>query len=219
MTRLTDFNDGMCIRRWNDKNSVKLYNEQNNVRAETTINDPGKFKVFRHKQGQDENEPKQRLPMRKGVMDIPLRASVSQDVNNRFTEDLATPEEKAPIRSFPDDLTVHITKNGRRFRGLDPFGKDRELLLALSDPAYMVSGLTNKMLRERLSSTPFGSGRTDKQLSAEISRHPRLLRSHGIIRKLPRQNRYQVTAKGMRLTNTLNALPAASIENLLKIAA
>ena len=219
MTRVTDFNDGMRIRHWVDKNSVKLYNEQNVLRTEATINDPGKFKVFRHKQGQDEKEPKQRLPMRKGVMDIPLRASVSQDINNRFMDDLATLEEKTPIRNFMDELTVHITKNGRRFRGLDLVGKDRELLLALSDPAYMISGLTNKMLRERLSDTPFGSGRTDKQLSAKISRQLRLLRSHGIIRKLPRQNRYQVTVKGMRLANALNALLAASIENLLKIAA
>jgi len=198
VTRVTDFNDGMRIRHWVDKNSVKLYNEQNVLRTEATINDPGKFKVFRHKQGQDENEPKQRLPMRKGVMDIPLRASVSQDINNRFMDDLATLEEKTPIRNFMDELTVHITKNSRRFRGLDLVGKDRKLLLALSDPAYMISGLTNKMLRERLSNTPFGSGRTDKQLSAKISRHLRLLRSHGIIRKFPRQNRYQVTVKGMR---------------------
>jgi hypothetical protein len=219
VTRVTDFNDGMRIRHWVDKNSVKLYNEQNVLRTEATINDPGKFKVFRHKQGQDENEPKQRLPMRKGVMDIPLRASVSQDINNRFMDDLATLEEKTPIRNFMDELTVHITKNSRRFRGLDPVGKDRELLLALSDPAYMISGLTNKMLRERLSDAPFGSGRTEKQLSAKISRHLRLLRSHGIIRKLPRQNRYQVTVKGMRLTSALNALLAASVENLLKIAA
>ncbi len=43
--------------------------------------------------------------------------------------------------------------------------------------------------------------------------------SRGIIRKLPRQNRYQVTVKGMRLSNALNALLAASIENLIKIAA
>jgi len=40
----------MRIRHWVDKNSVKLYNEQNVIRVETTINDPGKFKVFRHKQ-------------------------------------------------------------------------------------------------------------------------------------------------------------------------
>ena len=134
-------------------------------------------------------------------------------------DDLATLEDKTPIRNFMDELTVHITRSGRRFRGLDPVGKDQELLLALSDPAYIISGLTNKMLRERLLDTSFGSGRTDKQLSAKISRHLRLLRSHGIIRKLPRQNRYQVTTKGMRLTNALNALLAASIENLLKIAA
>ncbi|PIE60053.1 MAG: hypothetical protein CSA32_00965, partial [Desulfobulbus propionicus] len=56
---------------------------------ETTINDPGKFKVFRHKQGQPEHEPKQRLTMRKGAADIPLRAAVSQQVNNRFMDNLA----------------------------------------------------------------------------------------------------------------------------------
>lgn len=219
VTRITDFNDGIRLRHWVDKNSVKIYNEQNVLRVETTINDPGKFKVFRHKQGQDANEPKQRLPMRKGVMDTPLRASVSQDVNNRFMDDLATMQEKTPVRDLMNDLTAHIMKNGRRFRGLDPVGKDRELLLTLSDPAFMISGLTNKMLRERLSDTSFGSGRTDKQLSAKISRHLRLLRVHGIIKKVPKQNRYQVTLKGMRLTNALSALLAASTENLLKIAA
>jgi hypothetical protein len=93
------------------------------LRTEATINDPGKFKVFRHKQGQDKNEPKQRLPMRKGVMDIPLRASVSQDINNRFMDDLATLEEKTPIRNFMDELTVHITKNSRRFGLGSKFGQ------------------------------------------------------------------------------------------------
>jgi hypothetical protein len=219
VTRVTDFNDGIRLRHWVDRNSVKIYNEQNNLRVETTINDPGKFKVFRHKQGQDEAEAKQRLPMRKGVMDTPLRASISQDVNNRFMEDLATLKEKTPIRDFMDDLVGPIIKNGRNFRGLDLVGKDRELLLSLSDPAFMISGVTNKMLRKRLSDKTFGSGRTDKQLSAKVSRHLKLLRVHGIIRKLPRQNRYQMTIKGMKLTKALSALLAASTENLLEMAA
>jgi len=219
VTRITDFNDGIRLRHWVDRNSVKIYNEQNNLRVETTINDPGKFKVFRHKQGQDKNEPKQRLPMRKGVMDTPLRAAVSQDVNNRLMEDLVTLQEKTPIRDLLDGLIVPIIKKGRNFRGLDPVGKDQKLLLSFSDPAFMISGFTNKMLRDRLSNTIFGSGRTDKQLSAKVSRHLKLLRVHGIIRKLPRQNRYQVTIKGMKLANTLSALLAASTENLMKIAA
>ncbi|MGD9212310.1 MAG: hypothetical protein PVI90_16130, partial [Desulfobacteraceae bacterium] len=50
-TRVTDFNDGIRLRHWVDNNSVKVYNEQNVLRVETTINDPGKFRVFRHKQG------------------------------------------------------------------------------------------------------------------------------------------------------------------------
>ncbi len=41
--------------------------------------------MFRHKQGQDETEDRQHLPMCKGVMDTPLGAAVSQDVNNRLS--------------------------------------------------------------------------------------------------------------------------------------
>ena len=219
MTRITGFNDGIRLRHWVDQNSVKIYNEQNNLRVETTINDPGKFKVFRHKQGQDETEAKQRLPMRKGVMDTPLRASISQDVNNRFMEDLATLKENTPVCDIIDDMVRPVTKTGRNFRGLDLVGKDRDLLLSFSDPGFMISGFNNKILRKRLSDKTFGSGCTEKQLSAKVSRHLKLLRVHGIIRKLPRQNRYQVTTKGMKLTNVLSALLAASTENLLKIAA
>jgi len=219
VTRLTGFNEGYRLRHWVDKNSVKIYNEQNVLRVETTINDPGKFKVNRHKQGQDENEPKQRLPMRKGVMDTPLRAAVSREVNDRVMDNLATLQDKTPMRSLFDSVTGHLVKNGRRYRGLDPIGKDRDLLLALNDPAFMVSGLTNKILRERLADTLFARKRSRKQLSAKISRHLLLLRKHGIIRKLPRQNRYQLTVKGMRLVNALHVLLDASTENLLKNAA
>ena len=219
LTRVSDFNDGFRIRHWVDKNSVKLYNEQNVLRVETTINDPGMFKVFRHKQGQSSDEPKQRLPLRKGVMDIPLRAKISQNVNDRFSENLATLHDETPASKFIKEINHHVIKDGRRFRALDPTGKDLELLQAISDPTFRISGLTNKMLRQCLTGTGFGSGRTDKQLSAKISRHLRSLRAHGLIRKLPRQNRYLVTLKGVKLTNILNAFLAASTENLMKIAA
>jgi hypothetical protein len=219
ITRVSDFNDGLRIRHWADKNSVKLYNEQNVLRIETTINDPKKFKVFRHRQGQSPDEPKQRLSLRKGVMDTPLRAAISQNINNRFSDDLATLNDKVPAGKYIEDINHHVVKNGRRFRALDPAGKDLELLSAISDPAYRISGLTNKMLRQDFADTSFGTGRTDKQLSGKISRHLRLLRAHGLVRKIPRQNRYQVTLKGVRLLNILNAFWAASTEDLMKIAA
>jgi hypothetical protein len=219
MSRMTGFNDGVRLRHWVDKNSVKIYNEQNVLRVETTINDPGKFRVFRHKQGQDESEPKERLPIRKGVMDIPLRAAVSQNVNNRFMNDLATLQDATPVGNFINEITRPVVKSGRRFRAIDPTGKDLEILQAISLPSCKISGLTNKMLREHFSGKGMGAQRTEKQLSAKISRHLRLLRAHGLIRKLPKQNRYQLTLKGTKLTNVLNAFLAASTENLLKMAA
>jgi len=219
LTRVTDYNDGVRIRHWVDSNSVKVYNEQNVLRVETTINDPTKFQVFRHKQGQSANESKSRLALRKGVMDIPLRAIVSQEVNERFMNDLAMLKDGSPAHKLIDEISLHRIRAGRRFRGLDPTSKDRELLQSIADPKFRISGITNKMLRQGLSEKRFGSKRTDKQLSAKISRHLRLLRTHGIIRKLPKQNKYQLTLKGVKLTNLLNAFLAASTEQLMELAA
>lgn len=219
VTRVTGFNDGIRLRHWVDHNSVKLYNEQNVLRIETTINNPGKFRVFRHKQGQSSEQPKSRLPLRKGVMDIPLRAKVSQEVNNRLINDLSLLRDQSPVHEVIDAITGCRIKNGRRFRALDPTGKDRNLLQSICAPEFRISGITNKALRQKLSDTGFGSKRTDKQLSAKISRHLSLLRAHGIIRKLPNQNRYQLTVKGIKLTNILNAFLAASTESLVKMAA
>jgi hypothetical protein len=219
VTRRRGFHDGIRLRHWVDRNSVKLYNEQNVLRVETTINDPGKFLVFRHKQGQPENEPKQRLAMRKGIADIPLRAAVSQQVNNRFIDNLALLQDTTPVRDFLSDMVKPVIKTGRRFRALVPTGKDREILQAISNPSFRIAGLTNSMLRDKLSTSSFGQHLTDKQMSAKVSRHLRMLRAHGIIRKLPRQNRYQMSLGGVRLKHILNAFLAASTENLLKMAA
>lgn len=141
------------------------------IRVKTTINDPRKFLVFRHKQEQAENEPKQRFRMRKGVRDIPLRAAVSQHVNNRFMDDLATLQDATPVLDFINEMTSHGVKAGRRFRALDPTGKDLEIPQAISNPPYKISGLTNKMLREHLSGKGFGARRTEKQLSAKGLRY------------------------------------------------
>jgi hypothetical protein len=48
---------------------------------------------------------------------------------------------------------------------MDPVGKNLELLQVVSDPAFRISGLTNKMLGHGLAVTKFASGRIDEQLS------------------------------------------------------
>ena len=219
MSRVLDFHDGLRVRHWVDHNSVKVYNEQNVLRIETTINAPNMFRVHRRAQGQRRSAPKKLRPLRKGVADIPLRAQVSQEVNQRLMDELSTFSDHTPLS---DLLSPHVharTKEGRRVRALDLSGKDRPLLEAISDSRFTVSGITNAALRKKLCSTPWGAGRTDKELSARVSRHLRLLRDHGLIRKLPNRHRYHLTDKGRQLTTALHAMLSASTEQLLDMAA
>ena len=216
-TRVQAWDDGTRIRHWADGNSVKLYNEQNVLRVEMTMNRPDRFKVFRHVEGQPD-APKQRLPLRKGLADLTLRAQVAQDVNQRFTAQMATLRETTPVRNVLADVGAH-THDGRRVRALDPLGKDRPLLQAVADPALAVAGITNAALQRALGGTPWANKKTEKALSARISRQLRLLRDHGIIRKLPNQRKYQLTEKGRQLTTLISVLLGASTEQLLEMAA
>jgi hypothetical protein len=150
LSRLGLWYDGLRVRHWNGKNSVKFYNEHNVLRFEATMNDPGRFRIYRHTEKQDKSEPKQLLPMRKGIADINVRAEVSRNIVNRFTEHMSAAEEKTQLGELLSSVLKPLTVDGKRVRALDPFGKDLELLRAISDPIFDVSGMTNKGLQELL---------------------------------------------------------------------
>jgi len=177
------------------------------------------FKVYRHAQGESKRTPKRRLSLRKGVADIPLRAQVSQDINHRFETQLATLQTNTSLQEVIAGLCKGRMQSGRRIRGLDITGKDRGLLLALSDSSFELSGITNKALRQKLSGQMGFRHLTDKQLSAKVSRQLRLLRDQGLIRKYPRQRKYGLTTKGRQLTIAVPALLNASVKELMEIAA
>jgi hypothetical protein len=219
LTRANGWYDGSRVRHWVDQNSVKLYNEHNNLRAEMTMNNPAMFRVYRYPEGQKHSGVKKRMALRKGIADIAVRTQVAADINHRFMEQMATLQDETPLRELLKDLTLPATQAGRRIRSLDITGKDRELLLALTDPQYVVSGITNRRLQKALGTSPWAKGGTDKQLSARITRHLRLLRDHSLIRKMPNQRKYLLTDKGRLLTTALNALLAASTQQLMEKAA
>jgi len=218
-SRVLDFQDGLRVRHWVGSNSVKVYTQQNNLRIETTMNDPKMFKVFRHAQGEPQTKPKRRLGLRKGVADIPLRAKISQEINDRFIEQLATYQDDQSINDLLADVCKARTKSGKRIRGLDLTGKDRALLLAISDPAFEIGGINNKALRQKLSGQVGFKNLTDKQFSAKVTRQLRLLRDHALIRKFPRQRKYRLTTKGRQISIALPALLNASVTELMNKAA
>ena len=219
LSRANIWYDGLRVRHWNGKNSVKFYNEHNVLRFEMTMNDPTKYKIYRHSEKQDKSEPKRMMPMRKGIADINVRASVSHNIVNRFTEHMSAVEEKTPLGELLKSTAKVLTVNGRRVRALDAFGKDLELLRAISDPAFDVTAITNKDLRKKLKDSAWAKSMPDKQLSGRISRHLLLLREHGLIKKLPNQRKYTLTDKGRKITVALDAALAASVNELIQFAA
>jgi hypothetical protein len=219
LSRVCFWYDGLHVRHWLGKNSVKFYNEHNVLRFETTINDPGQFKIYRHTAKQDKSEPKELRPIRKGVADISLRAKVSSNILDRFTEHMSAMEEKVRLGELIGPITQPRIADGKRVRALDPFGKDMELLRAISDPAFDVGTITNKGLQAILRDTPWAKGMSGKRLSGRISRHISLLRKHGLIKKLPNQWKYALTDKGRKVTSAISIAWASSVNDLLDLAA
>jgi len=219
MSRVKNWFDGARVRHWNGSNSVKLYNEQNVLRVEMTMNDPTMFKIHRHAENQDKSEEKGFMPMRKGISDAAARFAVSKQVIGRFTEHMSAVKQTSRLGEVLSPVTSPIINQGKRTRAIDAFGKDRELLLAIADPAFDVQAVTNKKLQKALLGTAWAKGLDGKRLSGRITRHLRLLREHGLIKKLPNQRKYSLTAKGRKLTAAIEAASAASVDDLLKLAA
>jgi len=218
MSRVALYQDGARIRHWVDKNSLKLYNEQNVLRFEFTMNNPSRFRIHRTVEGSG-IDTKKFLPMRKGIADINVRTQICSARIKNFTEQVATLEEDISVEDLISKVTQPIQSNGKRYRGLDVTGKDLMLLRACADPKYNVDAITNKHLQEGLSGTAWANGLEGRKLSGRISRHLRLLREHGLIKKLPNQHRYMLTAKGRLLTTALNQMLGVLLSDLSKIAA
>jgi hypothetical protein len=208
--------DGARVRHWNHSNSVKFYNEHNVLRFEMTMNDPTDFVINRHAEGQSKDEAKKRRKMRKGVSDTAARVEISKNIINRFTEQMSTVDEKTRLGDILGTVAKPVIRQGNRIRALDVFGKDRELLRAIADPALIVHSITNKELQSRLVGSAWAKGMSGKQLSSRISRNLRFLRDHGLIKKLPNQRRYALTDKGRKLTTAIDAAESTSVNDLLR---
>ena len=218
ITRLNSFYDGGRIRHWVGRNSLKFYNEQNILRFEFTMNDPTKFKIHRTVEGSG-SEEKKFLPMRQGIADIVPRTRICSSRINNLTEQMATLEDDITVGELIAKVTNPKVTGGKRYRGLDVTGKDLPLLKCIADPKYSVDAITNKDLQLSLGNTAWANSLSGRGLSGRISRHLRLLREHGLIKKMPKQHKYLLTAKGRALTTALSECLGAKVSDLANLAA
>src|SRR5271166_6667177 len=214
--------EGVRIRHTLNGNSLKMYDKEGSVlRVETTIVRPREFRIYRAREGEPKGQKRWRI-LRKGVCDMYRRGQVCRAANHRYLEALASVTGSSSLLQEAAEVCRPITRNGKRYRGLNALAqKDHTLLLALSRGEFALNGIRNADLRPLL--YPAKATKTDKleirRRSGAITRHFALLRAHGLLRKLPRTHRYQLTAKGRRIITALLAACYADVEQLTKIAA
>jgi hypothetical protein len=188
--------------------SLKLYDKFGlMLRIETTVNDLTFFKHYletgvptdryssvgwevEHHDGSREAKWE---AMRKTIYSLPALRQLLQAANRRYLEFLSTLEDPRNGRYKLDKLSQTVEHEGRGYPGFNFFDEDDDALFqAIARGEFNISGLQNKNLRRCL------AGKS----SAQISRLPKRLRLHGLIKKIGRTYKYYLTRFGKQVIAT-----------------
>lgn len=211
--------EGIRLKHKLNANSVKAYDKYGNIlRIETTMNNVRDFKVYRPKEGDPEG-PCSWQRMRKGIADLHRRAQVSQASNQRYLDALASIEVSHLLGEIVESVCRPVHWKSQRVRPLRPWDKEDTLLLEIiSRGEFNISGFRNKDILQR-----FYPGNHDvhikRRLSARVTHRFRMLRAHGIIRKVPRTFRYVLTDKGRQVVTAVIQTQHIPINRISALAA
>ncbi len=202
-TSYLDRTEGVRIKHRVDSNSIKMYDKQGSVlRIETTINNPRMFHVFRERTRKGQVSLGW-VPMRKGLADIARRVEVSRAANQRYLEALSVVKKPAPTQSVLDPVSRPMIKENRPYRGLRPITpEDAGLFRAVLRGEHLLKGFRNQDLRHILNSRDETDPVKRRRASGRITRQMRLLRAHGLIRKVSSTSYYRITPKGHHVMTT-----------------
>jgi hypothetical protein len=212
--------EGVCVKHRAEGNSIKVYDKGGSVlRVETTINNPAAYRSYRCSETQPEGQKQWRV-MRRGVADMYRRAEVSQAANDRYAEALAALDTTTPLGQLAAQVCRRVSKNGQRYRALHPFSaEDRALLEAISDGKHATDGFCNRDLASRLYPAHRTTALERSRIASKVSYRLRILRAHGLIRKLPGQRRYHMTTRGRQIVTALLQAQHATLQQLNAAAA
>ena len=211
--------EGIRLKHQLKANSVKIYDKQGSVlRVETTVNDPSDFKVYRPKQG-DPNGPRSWQRMRKGIADLHRRAEVSHASNERYLDSLASIHVERPLGKLVRSICRPAIWKGRHVRALRPWSADDTKLFAgISRGEFNINGFRNRDILNILFPGDHDPA-LKRRLSARVTHRLRILRAHGIIRKVPRTLRYVLTKKGREIVTAIIHVQHIPVTKLMDLAA
>ena len=125
------------------------------------------------------------------------------------------------LGKFTETLCRPTTWKDKRVRAINVYAPDDlALLKATSRGEFNINGFRNRDLRNILySQDPEITAKQKRCQSAAVTRKIRLLRAHGLIKKVAKTNRYLLTAHGSKAITALLASLNASSDLLIKSAA
>jgi hypothetical protein len=211
--------EGLRLKHQANGNSIKLYDKQGSVlRVETTLNRPHQFRVYRASE-RDPEQKKRWQVLRKSVGDLYRRAEICEAINGRYLEALASVRAGQSAGEVARAVCRPITKEGRRYRGLNPWAaEDAVLLEVIARGEGAVSGFRNRDARAALYPGRAEAAEQRRQ-SGRVTRALARLRAHGIIKKVQGSYRYQLTSQGRQIVTALLAARQADVEKLMALAA
>ena len=213
--------EGIRVKHCVNYNSVKMYNKSGSIlRIETTVNGTRDFKVFR-RPNDDKGRAASWQKMRKGVSDLHRRCEVSQQCNERYADSLAAAHVQEKLSEVVAGACNKVVKGCKKYRGLNPWQKeDYRLLMFLAKGENTLNGFRNHNLRKWLYPESEQVPPDErKKYSGRTTRRIKLIRAHGLVRKVPRANRYVLTEKGHKFSCALMTVSSLDIKELTEMAA
>jgi hypothetical protein len=210
--------EGVRVKHWVNKNSLKFYDKGNVLRVEATINEPKDFRSFRSAE-RNPRSPKQWRILRRSVADFYRRAEVSRAATARHLTALASVHVQTPLKEQAAVVCRPVRHNSQRYRALNPLAdNDARLMATVNRGEFSLNGFRNRDVRAHLYGASEDKAKERRQMAA-VGRQLRLLRAHGLIAKVSKTHRYVITEKGRNVMTALLAARQASTEKLTALAA
>lgn len=191
--------EGTRIRHSMGMVSIKMYDKFGQIlRIETTVKDVTFFRHYREVEQRDGSKVSKFAPMKKTIYSMGALQELAGAANRRYLAFVMQLDDPRASLKKLDRVTRKVTENQRTYRGFNFFDEhDREVLEAIGQGEFCISGMQNQTLRRLL------PGRSTQQVSRTIKR----LRTHGLVKKTARSYKYyltplgrEVVASGLRLT-------------------
>ena len=183
-------------------------------RAEVTLNHAEEFRVYRRKEG-DTHGPKQWRALRRG--------EVCQKINERYVAALARVDDDTTL----EELTRPLEQpDAGRASGCEPCPASFQPRRSRLAPSRQPWRVRPQRLPQPRPAAPLLSPadrlpqrNDDDARSAKVSRQLRLLRAHGLIRKVAGAHRYHVTPYGRNAITPILTAQQATLNQFMPKAA